>query len=512
MNYYGKRRSRKSDTLCEEVSVRKQVFLSLMLLGISIFCSSADAQETSPSVISIPVSVDLDYLEQRINAEMPGRLATVNESNMLCVPAEWAKWDYPCFRGIKWYTCEGKTKITPDIYCDVNGYVDRRGGLSISGSGGNLLFSMPVHASITAKAVVQETAKADATFFVSATPRIDQEWNPSLIVESDFRWDNRPELSLFNFIKITIGSRVEPELREKMKEFESKIPSLISELGFKSDVQEFWNQIQEPIQISTDPKVFALFKPAHVGFSGIHIEGRTMTAQISIGGETSVIVGDPPTVVPIALLPLNAEPISDGFFSLSVPAVIEEVAAQAAIDKLLTDPLEIEIAEGDLEGIFSASNVKIAFSSASGIKLRADVSYDNRSSFLAFFDVFDWFDFDGTAEFEVVPVVDADRNVVLAQSIRLDTDTSSSLADTLVAVLDLPLIRDRLARAVQYDFSGDLIEGIARANEAMNVSLADGIAVSGKLEAAGARDLAVMDGSVAVFVHAKGNLVAQVGQ
>ena len=492
--------------------MRQHFLLSLVALCVPIFCNSADAQATSPSVISIPISVDLDYLEQRINAELPGRLATVNENNMLCVPAEWAKWDYPCLRGIKIYRCEGKTKITPDIHCDVRGYVDRRGGVAISGSGETLLLSLAVHASVTAKALVQETAAADATFFVSATPRIDQDWNPTLTVESDFRWDNRPELRLFNFIKITIGSKVEPELREKMKEFESNIPSLISELDIKSDVQKFWNQIQEPIQISTDPKVFALFKPAHVGFSGLRIEGRTLTAQISIGGETSVVVGDPPTVEPIALLPLNTEPISDGFFSLSVPAIIEEATAQTTIDKLLTEPLEIEVAEGDFEGVFSASNVKIAFSSASGIRLKADVSYDNRSSFLAFFDIFDWFDFDGTAEFEVVPVVDADRNVVLAKSIRLDTDTSSSLADTLVAVLDLPLIRDQLAKAVQYDFSGDLTEGIAQANKAMNVSLADGVSVSGNLEAAGARDLVVMDGTVAVFVHAKGNLVGHVGQ
>lgn len=474
--------------------------------------TAVDAEETSPSVISIPVVIDLDYLEQRINSDLPGRLATVNENNMLCVPAEWAKWDYPCFRGIKWYSCEGKTKVTPDIYCDVNGYVDRRGGISISGSGETLLFSMAVHASVTAKAVVQETAEADATFFVSATPRIDQDWNPTLTVESDFRWDNRPELRLFNFIKITIGSKVEPELREKMKEFESKIPSLISELDIKSDVQGFWNLIQEPIQISTDPKVFALFKPTHVGFSGLNVEGRSLKAQISIGGETSVIVGDPPSVVPIALLPLNVEPTSDGFFSLSVPAIIKESAAQEAINKFLKEPIEIEITEGELGGVLTASNMEISFKSASGIKLRSDVSYDNRSNFLAFFDVFDWFDFDGIAEFDVVPLVDADRNVVLAQSIRLDSETSSSLADTLVAVLDLPLIRDQLAKTVQYDFSGDLTEGIARANEAMNVSLADGIRVSGTLEAAGARDLVVSDDSIAIFVHAKGSFQAHIGQ
>lgn len=482
------------------------------ILGICLsFANPAFSEEPSISSVTIPISIDLDYLQERLNAELPSRLASINENNMLCVPAEWTSWSYPCFRGIKWYTCTGKTKVSPDIHCDVTGFVDRRGGVTLSGQGGTLDLALSVHASVSAKAIVQETATADATFFVSATPMIDENWNPTLVVDSNFRWDNRPELKLFNFIKITIGSKVEPKLLEKMKEFESQIPGLVSELEIRGEVDKIWKEIQKPIKISDSPSVFSLFKPTRVAFSGLNVDGRNLSAKVTLAGETRVFVGEAPQVTPIPLLPLVTGPSDEETFSLSIPILVEEREIQNTIDKKIGSPVILKIEDENLEGTLEASNIRVEFDASSGILLRADVKYDNRSTALWLIDLFNWFDFDGVAEFEIIPALDNAQSVVFTESIRLSSNTNSTLADTLVSVLNLPIVRDQFADMIRYDFTADLEKSMIAANAALQIEIADGARISGVLESAGPRDLVVGNDHLSVIVRADGRVQANIG-
>ena len=468
----------------------------------------------SVSQISVPLSIDLAHVQSRVNGELADRLHTINENNVHCVKAEWLKTKVPYFHKLfEVRTRTLKTKISPDIYCDLRGHVNRRGQLVIGGKGGTLNFSLPIHASVTAKkGPIRETAKADATFFINATPGINSEWQPTMDVHSDFRWDRRPEIRLLDLIKITIGSKVEPKLREEMAKLESSVPKMMEELQLRAEVEKIWSDVQNPILISETPQTWAVFVPTGVGFSGFNVTGQSLDTQVAIEGETRIFVGEKPKVEKVALLPLRDMPPEPGQFSLAVPVAVHEGEVQTLLDAVPSEMLTFEIDQGAaLQGALKVSEPKIEMHENAGLRLMADVHFDNRSDWVKAIDIFDWFDVEGRVELSVIPALDKSKQTIYAQSLRLNSETNSGLADTLVDVMDLPFVRDALAEQLKYDFSEELTEGIAEANAAMNQSVDGEVHISGALVNADVRNLMIKDGLLFVVAEANGTVSASFG-
>lgn len=475
---------------------------------------SEQADLVSVSKISVPLSIDLTHVQSRANAELAGRLHTISENNVHCVEAEWLKTDVPYFHTVfEIRTRTLKTKISPDLYCDLSGHVDRRGDLVIGGSGNTLNISLPIHASVTAKTIgIQETAKADATFFISATPGINSEWLPTLDVHSDFRWDRRPEIDLLNMIKVTIGSKVEPKLREEISKLEASVPAMLKDLNLRAEVEEIWSDVQDPILISAAPQTWAVFVPTGVGFSGFNVAGHSLDTQVSIEGETRIFIGEKPEVEKVALLPLTETAPGPGQFSLAVPITVQENEVQALLNAVPSDALTFYINESKaLQGTLKVSELDVEMYSNGRLSLMADVQYDNRSDWLKKIDIFDWFDVEGRVKLAVIPALDESRRTIYAQSLRLDSETNSGLADTLMDVMDLPFVRDAIAEHLKYDFTEELAEGIAEANAAINQSIDGEVRISGALVNAGVRDLVIKDGLLFVVAEANGAVSASFG-
>lgn len=474
------------------------------LAAIATGFSSSVSAEPHRSSITLPISIDLAHAATQASNALPQRLATIRENNMLCYEGRKIKYEYPCLRGIKIYSCDGWTWGAPPIRCDVSGHVDRRGPLSLGGSGGTLRMSMPIHASVTAKALVQETAKADATFFVDATPSLTEDWKARLTASSDFRWDKRPTLELFGLIKVTIGSKVEPKLREKMREFEGQLPALLDDLDLRSEIEKAWISLQEPMQVSDAPLAYAAFEPSFVGFSGIDIANNRLNATVRIDGITSLVVGQKPQVTPVPLLPLQRIDASGTTFALSVPVAIAEAELQAAIDANLPDGLSFAIETEALTGEFTSSGFTLGFDEVDGIILSADVTLDTRSGFLRRIDIFNWFQAKGTARFQAIPLLDTDARSLRITDLLLSSDTSSALADSLVAALNLPGVRDQVAKMVTYDYEAEVEQALTLANEALPVDLGEGAVLSGNITDIAARDLVIRDDELHIHAVARG--------
>jgi len=482
----------------------------IAILFLQLIPKVTFSDEAQSSSITFLISVDLSVVEERVNKALPTRLETIHKEKELCVPTKRVKYKYPCFKGWKWYSCDGWTKVSPDIYCDIDGYVDKRGDLTINGSGETLVVSLPVRASGSAKATgVSETAKADATFFVSATPTLSENWELSVDLSSDFRWDKRPTLKILDLITVTIGSMVEPKLREKMKEIENKIISAIDELDIRGRVNEVWLEVQKPIQLSLTPEAWVTFRPLGVAYSGISVSNKRLETQITVSGDARVLIGPRPVVgEPVALLPLQHAQFEDGHFNLAVPVMVKAEEIQRAINSQLENSLTIEIDEGDLQGSFTASNFQVLISEAKGIRLIAEVGYDNRSAFLRTIDVFGWFDFEGSMELEILPQIDGEKNLLLVEHLRISSETSSILADTLITVINLQVVRNIIAGIIRYDFSRELANTMEMAEKAMNFESKEGLRISGNLEAVGVDRLQFQDGAISFFTTASGTVQA----
>ena len=373
---------------------------SPIVAGYLAVCLSSYVQASELSIITLPMTIDISAIEERLNAEIPKRLAVIRENNLECIPAQWLKTKYPCFKRGKLRSCWLKTKITPTIRCDVNGYIDRRGPFSIEGKRDTLRLSVPLHASATAKKRViginlRETAKADAVVSVNLSPSIGENWIPSLDAQSDFKWDKRPTIELFDLIKITIGSKVDPKLRQMLREYEKKLPGIIEELNLKTKIQNLWDKIQQPHAISVARDLYFVFSPQDVGFTGIDVRDEKITLQAFVQGKTEVLLGPKPDVEPVSLLPLRKTSFQKPAFELRLPITIFQEEFNENISNDLMEEITIPFELGDTKGEFSASKFTVSISQDDGILLRADVTLDVRDPWLRFIDVFNWFDISG---------------------------------------------------------------------------------------------------------------------
>ena len=480
------------------------VGLILRLLISMAIGNTALAEEARPSSVSMPISVSLTKLERLANERLPTRLATISEKDQVCFEAKWIKTKIP-FTG-KWL----KTKVTPAIKCDVVGYIDRRGDLSVTGDEHLIKFSIPLHASISGRdiggVIASETAKADVTIFVTGTPDLDSMWNPVLELETDFRWDKRPTLELFDIVEVTIGSKVEPKLREQLEEFEGEVSEMLPALGVREMVSKAWREVQKPIALSVSPEAFAMFQPSRVGFSGVYVVDNRIYTYVEVEGHTDLVVGPKPSVKPVELLPVERIAPDDPVFSLNVPVFIHEEALQSVVDEKLGDGIGVEVPSGE----FRATEVVISLSRGGGVRASADVEFRNTKSWLTAIDIFDWLNLSGTAEISLDVELDDQKNVVRATSVRLDSDTNSELADALVEVLDLPIVRTKLVQLFEYDYSEDLNAAMTAANDALNRNISEGVIMSGKLDRAGPVELEVRDQLLFIEVFGSGVAVVDV--
>ena len=275
---------------------------------------------------TIPIKVDLDEIERKLQSGIPEVLADLNHGRQVCIPAEWVEWDYPCFRGWKIYRCTGKTKITPDIECEITGWVRRDGKLSVKGRENKIVLSLPVHARVSAKdvggIVKSATAEARATVTAEAMVGIGEDWEPYLDIDLSLAWNQRPEMKLFNLITITCASLVEPYIARYMADIEQRVArEALADLNIRGVVEEVWRRLHEPLIVGDNPRISIVFTPRSVKVSSIDIVDNIVEVALSLGGEIGAYVGEDvpvPAITPLPRLSLSQTDDEDGIL-ITIP-------------------------------------------------------------------------------------------------------------------------------------------------------------------------------------------------
>ena len=461
--------------------------------------------KNATSSVSIPIRINLATIRDHINTRVPKRLATINQ-RQVCVQAKWLKTKIPVgievYDGYKTRTKYKwiKTKVTPQISCNISGYVDRTGPITLGGKGGQIDMSVPIYAQVTAsKSGAQQTARASANIFATITPNISPDWKVTAVVSPNFTWTQRPVLKLFGIIKITIGSKVEPKLRQKMNEFVAEIPSILNKINIRSKVAKAWDRFQDPILISDNPKTYLTFRPTAVGYSGISIVNNILNAQISLSGLTKITAGGMPAARKVALLPLKKIAPSAGVFKINLPLSISLKELQKTINSKFPNGHVINIPDGNFKGTLKLKNISVAEKDEGKIRVTVDADY------------FGGLDASGTISFEGTPKIDPKQNIVFLENLQIESNSNNVIFDMLVSSSQLPLVHTFISDAVKYDYSADLTKGIAAVNRAMNLELSNGVKLSGTLSAAGASDLVVKNGGISLLAKANGKISLDVG-
>lgn len=445
------------------------VLLGAAILGI-FAASEAFGQDATSSVV-VPVSLNLAAAQERLNAEVPEVLYAIDEK-ITCVPAKWAK------------IGPIKTKISPDIHCQVTGSAVRTGPIVVTGSGSQLIASVSVKATITGRGTgdigknIRETAEAAATLSIAATPTIDDNWNVGLEVDHNVHWDQRPGIVLFGLFPITFTSLVDPKVQDAINAQKAKLPEMLAGLNIRSKVEKAWAEVQKPFKISEQPATWFTFKPNAIGFSGLNTENNILRASAVLKGDTAVHLGTPPQIEPSPLPSLSSDFPRDGLFRVNIPIRVPlDVATQLANEEV--DKLG-EIPVGGLHYL-TMSDVQIT-EDKGALNIRLKAVLDNKEGWIDWFDIFHWFDVSGNIYLKARPIVDDEKRVLSLTELDFDTDTSSLPVDSLVEVFRLAPIRSILEKLVTYDYGAEAAKAQEAANAQFSRDLGEGFRLDGKLD------------------------------
>src|ERR1700761_2559591 len=183
---------------------------ALALAGLSSTALAAEkpplapdtvAPFTTDSRISATVEFGLRALASDIDENIPRRLATIDE-RVSCVHRRVLFW-----------------RINAN--CDIYGYVERSGGVSLSGRGDRVYGSVPIHGVLEGQGANRFTARihgeteASATVGAEARPELSRDWSLELNFSDGFRWSEPPVMHVMGR-EIPLSKYAEPRIREEL--------------------------------------------------------------------------------------------------------------------------------------------------------------------------------------------------------------------------------------------------------------------------------------------------------
>lgn len=473
------------------------IFVLLLIIPIKDLYSY---EYKSNSSINLPIKINLDYIANKINEKLPSRIKNISLKNHLCFEGEKARYNYPCFRNFQVYQCEGWTWSLPKIRCDISGYVDRNGPLTVTGSGNTFKITIPLYAKITGKALVQETAHISVTILVDATPSLSSNWEPTIKVSSNFKFNKPPYLELFDIIKVTLEDDVESILNKELRKIEREIPQILSGLKIRSNAEKVWKNIQKPVKLTKSPSLLMRFTPIEAVFSDVIIQDNYINTSVGISGETVVYSASNLPDSAISRLPdLIKRESKVNSFNINLPIIVTE----SDINELIKNNFETILNEKES---IKFQSIKVKITNKYGFLVESEVFYDNRSSFIKFFDVFDWFLIKGKVYFTAKPIINPEKEIITIEGLNFDTSTNNALVDVMVDIVNLPILKKHFERELTYSYKDRLAKLVQDTNLSLYKNIDGSTKISGNIKSVGLSNLELFNKALHVVIKASGKI------
>ena len=287
---------------------------ALSLVGLCTAAHAADKPPLAPDTVA-PFSTDsrlsaaiefsLPALAADIERDIPQRLASIDE-RIECVHRRVLFW-----------------KVNAN--CDVWGYVERSGGVSLYGRGDRVYGSVRIDGVLEGQGANRFTARihgeteASATIEATARPQLGRDWSLDLNFGDGFRWSEPPVLQVMGR-EIPLAKYAEPRIRSQLAVVRSHALAAARRLDLHDKAATAWRHAFEPIQLSDSPAVWLQMTPQSVSFAGMRANSRTLRGSIALSGTAQTIVGqDPPAVTATALPALDQDVSTPGAFDVILP-------------------------------------------------------------------------------------------------------------------------------------------------------------------------------------------------
>jgi hypothetical protein len=423
---------------------------------------------TTQSRISATIEFGLKALAEDIEGEIPRRLATIDE-RVNCV-----------HRRVLVFRVNAN--------CDIWGFVERSGPVSLYGRGDRLYGSVPIYGALEGQGANRFTSRirgeteARATVEAEARPQLARDWSLDLNLSDGFRWSEPPVLHVLGR-SIALAKYAEPVIRAQLGRLRLRALAAVRSLDLHGKAAAAWLQVFEPIQLADRPEIWLQLKPQTAAFAGVRATAKVLEGSLELSGSAETIVGQhPPSVTATELPPLGPDIAEPGTFDIILPIRIGY--------DLLKDKIAQAIAAAAPAAEMSTRDVQVYPSSGKlvvGLHMTKAADQDANTG--------QWVYLTGALD------VDADGHAVRLHDLGVIGVTADSAVTSAIKPL-LAQLRDTLS--VDYGVAYQNL--LNAANEKLTRPLKNGFRMEGHLSSAKLEKVYLPADGIVIALHAAGEL------
>ncbi len=379
--------------------------------------------ETTASKISTRVRVDIDNLIALADAQIPAKHTDADRKKIckkvlgikICGTA---KWQYS---------------------------VQRQGPPTVSGSGSQLQFTMPMrffgNAGLSGDvAKVLNFDKLDFDGALNAILDLDidltEQWCPRIISQADYEWTKPPKLQWASRFDFDIQDQLDKALREQLSTLQGKVDQAIDCHEIRQQLDQHWQAQSIAVQLPEMGQMYLNIDPTGFAFSGLQIQQEKIGLAFALDAFTSL---DPNPIIQTekTLPPLVKTAYQPGKtqFDLTIRAGYEQLTSLVAA-QVVGQTFNEQSPLGEIAVIIDSLDIS---SSADGLVLKTgfEAQLPGRKNKTP-----------GTVYLQATPVLDAFSNTVKLKDIALTNILDSTVWNALVSVFKKQIIKQIETSAV----------------------------------------------------------------
>ncbi len=260
---------------------------------------------TTSSRISATIEFGLPALASAIERDIPRRLVTIDER----------------------INCVNRRVLVLRVHanCDVSGFVDRSGAVSLYGRGDRVYGSVPIYGAVEGQganrftARIQGETEASATVEAEARPQLRRDWSLDLNFSDSFHWNKPPVLHVLGR-DIPLAKYAEPRIRTQLSKIRSRALAAARRLDLQAKAATAWQRAFEPIKLADEPEVWLQLTPQSAAFSGMRATAKVLSGSIELSGSAETVLGHgSPAVTPTPFPALGTDVSEPGTFDVILP-------------------------------------------------------------------------------------------------------------------------------------------------------------------------------------------------
>lgn len=398
------------------------------------------------SLIAAPVDFDARILLRAVERTVPRTLWTINERYDRCVPRKSVK------------VLGRNINVVPKIGCTVVGKVTR-GAIRMRGEGRDIVFDVPLRASLRARDVGGILREENATGSAMVQARIQlelgQDWTTRGTVKLRYNWTRPPGIDFLGR-RITFTKHADRHLRPIMRRLESDLPRELAKFKLRPTVERAWDAAFTTLPLNaSDPAVWMRLTPQKPIFNGYSVKGNRIQLKLGLETLTETFVGVRPSDPQPSSLPAPAKSDGNDRLQFFIPVVADyselEAVIQRALDKRARWPFDLP-GVGETDAKFTDIT---AYGTTGGrIAVGMDIAAIPRSDVLG--------ETAGRVWLQALPVNSDNSMEVEFKYLKVTGDIEGVAGELLLKLANSQSVTSAITEALGQNFSSDAEDLLAK--------------------------------------------------